>query len=395
MRSDVPVVLIEGTLNHLGVVRSLSIDQMPIYVVATSRNCAAGWSRFCNFVQTPSLKSHALIDTLVALGRRLGHHAVLFPGGDQSVDTVSTYRDEIEPLYRMNLPAAETVRALRDKTLFQNLAEREGFPVPRAVTVAATSELNLLQSLILPLIIKPADKTLAINGLLERVVRAETLEDTEMVVARMLGGVPRVIVQEWIDGPDNDIFFTLFSCDRQSNVIAMFTGRKLVCSPPLIGSTAICVAAPEAAGELQALALEFVSRVQYRGLGSLEFKRDSRTGRFLIIEPTVGRTDWQEEIATLCGVNLPLLTYKVELGQPACMKKEIATSVAWRSSFEHRLPRAATTSGTCMVDGFFRWSDPLPAVYYYVIDRFASRILRRGRNYYRHLRVAQKRKKDA
>src|SRR5690349_7934509 len=170
MRSDVPVVLIEGTLNHLGVVRSLSIDQMPIYVVATSRNCAAGWSRFCNFVQTPSLKSHALIDTLVALGRRLGHHAVLFPGGDQSVDTVSTYRDEIEPLYRMNLPAAETVRALRDKTLFQNLAEREGFPVPRAVTVAATSELKLLQSLMPPLIIKPADKTLAINGLLERVV---------------------------------------------------------------------------------------------------------------------------------------------------------------------------------------------------------------------------------
>jgi D-aspartate ligase len=394
LRSDVPVVLIEGTLNNLGVVRSLSTAQMPIYVVATSRNCAAGWSRFCNFVQTPSLKSPALIDTLVALRRRLGTRAVLFAGGDQSVDTVSTHRNELEPLYRMNLPATEMVSALIDKTLFQNLAEREGFPVPRAVTISATSELQLLQSLIPPLVIKPGDKTLAINGIVERAVRAETLQEAETVVTRMLGGAPTVIVQEWIDGADSDIYFTLFSCDRQSNVIAMFTGRKLVCTPPRVGNTAICVAAPEAAGELQALALEFISRVEYRGLGSLEFKRNNRTGRFLIVEPTVGRTDWQEEIATLCGVNIPLLTYQAELGQPICIKKEIATSVAWRSSFEHRLPRAATTSGIRMVDGFFRWSDPLPAVYYYFIDRFAARILRRGKNYYRRLTMAQKRRED-
>jgi D-aspartate ligase len=198
LRSDVPVVLIEGTLNNLGVVRSLSTAQMPIYVVATSRNCAAGWSRFCNFVQTPSLKSPALIDTLVALRRRLGTRAVLFAGGDQSVDTVSTHRNELEPLYRMNLPATEMVSALIDKTLFQNLAEREGFPVPRAVTISATSELQLLQSLIPPLVIKPGDKTLAINGIVERAVRAETLQEAETVVTRMLGGAPTVIVQEWI-----------------------------------------------------------------------------------------------------------------------------------------------------------------------------------------------------
>ncbi len=38
---------------------------------------------------------------------------------------------------------------------------------------------------------------------------------------------------------------------------------------------------------------------QYEGLGSLEFKWDAQGRRFLIIEPTVGRTDMQEEIPTL------------------------------------------------------------------------------------------------
>ena len=109
--------------------------------------------------------------------------------------------------------------------------------------------------------------------------------------------------------------------------------------------------------------LQFITRVGYRGLGSLEFKRDASTGRFVIIEPTVGRTDWQEELATLCGVNLPLRTYLTELGQPLEPAPEAFPAVAWRQSVGYRARLAA---GTRTVDGYFRWSDPLPGLYYYV-----------------------------
>jgi predicted ATP-grasp superfamily ATP-dependent carboligase len=119
--------------------------------------------------------------------------------------------------------------------------------------------------------------------------------------------------------------------------------------------------------------MQFITRVEYRGLGSLEFKRDRRSGRFVIIEPTVGRTDWQEEIATLCGVNLPLRTYMSEL---ECHSPPIAAAsprLAWRSSVGFRTPLAA---GMRAVDGYFRWSDPLPALYYYVYERWVERIQR-------------------
>ena len=49
----------------------------------------------------------------------------------------------------------------------------------------------------------------------------------------------------------------------------------------------------------------------------MEFKRDARTGEFLMIEPTVGRVDWQEEVATLNGVNIPLAAYLHEIGAEA------------------------------------------------------------------------------
>ena len=48
----------------------------------------------------------------------------------------------------------------------------------------------------------------------------------------------------------------------------------------------------------------------------MEYKRDVRTGRFVMIEPTVGRSDFQEEVATLNGVNIPNAAYCSAVGQP-------------------------------------------------------------------------------
>ena len=45
----------------------------------------------------------------------------------------------------------------------------------------------------------------------------------------------------------------------------------------------------------------FVKRTGFVGMGSIEFKWHAGRRGYLVIEPTVGRTDWQEEIATLCG----------------------------------------------------------------------------------------------
>ncbi len=45
-------------------------------------------------------------------------------------------------------------------------------------------------------------------------------------------------------------------------------------------------------------------------MGSMEYKRDRRDGRFHMIEPTVARTDFQEEVATLNGMNIPLASYR-------------------------------------------------------------------------------------
>jgi D-aspartate ligase len=370
--------VVGGSLNGLGVARSLARGGVPVTVLETTRRCPGAWSRHCRFVRLPSLESEALIDALVGLASGFDGRPVLILTTDESVNAVSAARDRIEPLYRIDLPAAAMVRALADKAEFHALAEREGFAVPRSRTLCGPAELDRLDALAPPIVLKPADKTLVLAGAVERAVRAETLAQARTAAARMLARAPALIAQEWVEGPDTDILFTLFTCDRDGKLIGLFPGRKLVCWPPAVGSTAVCAAAPDVAEELYRHTRQFVERTGYRGIGSLEFKRDSRTGRFLIIEPTVGRTDWQEEIATLCGVNLPLLTYQAALGAAPPPCAAAFAPRAWRAERRFPVPRARLAAGTRVIDGYFRWSDPLPAVYYYGYERLALRAWHRA-----------------
>ena len=383
MDSSIPAVVVGGTLNGLGVIRSLSHGRMPLFVVETTRQMTACWSRYCRFVRAPSLVGAALVDTLLELAARLASRPVLILTSDECVDAISAARGKIESMYRISLPAADMVQVLADKSKFQLFAEREGFRVPRGLSVSNITDCAQIGRLTAPLILKPADKTLVLSGIAERAVRADSIAEAVQTARRMLQQAPRLIVQEWIDGPESEIFFTLFSCDRHGRLLGLFPGRKLLCWPPMVGTTAVCAAAPEAAAELSVLTHRFIERAAYRGLGSLEFKRDARTGEFVIVEPTVGRTDWQEEIATLCGVNLPLLTYRAEVGlsagAPACLEPG---TPAWRASRIFRPPLGSLSRDTRVVDGFWRWSDPLPAVYHYAYERGMHRLWRRaGRGY--------------
>ena len=378
LHREVPAVVVGGTLNALGVVRSLGRARVPVMLLETTWKCPAAWSRHCTYVRVPSLEGEALIEALVRLASELGCQPVLLLTTDESVLAVSAFRDRLESLYRIDLPAAPIVQALADKAEFHALAEREGFATPRGRVLTGKADLDRIAELEPPLVVKPADKTLVLAGVVDRAVRADTLGQARAAAVQMLSRAPSLIVQEWVDGPDTDLFFTLFTCGREGELAGIFPGRKLVCSPPAVGSTAVCVAAPEVAEELCRQTRQFVERVGYRGIGSLEFKRHSRTGRFLIIEPTVGRTDWQEEIATLCGINIPVLAYRTAVGTAMPLARDVAfPRYAWRSDRQFSVPRTTLASLTRVVDGYFRWSDPLPALYYYGGERLAMRVWRR------------------
>lgn len=100
-----------------------------------------------------------------------------------------------------------------------------------------------------------------------------------------------------------------------------------------------------------------------------------------MVEPTIGRTDYQEEVATLNGVNIPLAAYEAELGLPHGRDKVRNPVRIWRDRDADQLSAARANGNkpwkpddARIVDALWRASDPMPA-----IASYANRAVRRIR----------------
>jgi D-aspartate ligase len=367
--TDSPCAVVVGAeLNGLGVVRSLARGGVPTIVVDTTYGRAAMWSRFARPVIVEKLYGRKLVEDLLALQRGLDHRPALLLADEMVVHTVSTHREELERAYQFRLPSPDMVKTLDNKARFHEFAEQHGLPVPRSIAVSRLSDLEKLRDLRFPVIIKPADKRLVYLRQTQRLHILADFKEARELSHSLLQTVGEFVVQEWIEGPVSNILFCLFYRGHDQAHSIFFSGRKIMSHPPRAGSTALCVAAPEVAAELESFTAAFTERCDYRGLGSLEFKWDPARRTFVVIEPTVGRTDWQEEVATLNGVNIPLFAYRDMIGlpngQPACASQPVAWQEAW-----HRWgSRSALKARQPIYDGYWRAGDPMPSLAYYVTE---------------------------
>jgi D-aspartate ligase len=368
--ANTPAVIVEADLCGLGVARSLGQAGVPIYFVDANARRPALRSRYVSGSMVTASSGSGVIDALLELQVKLNCRPMLFARTDEMVRTISKYRDRLAPAFHFRLPDDNCVCSLLHKRSFQQIAERYGFPIPRATAVCKEEDLANLAHMRFPVVIKPGDTKLYYSSCAPRVQTAARREEAEAACRAILPQAPDLIVQEWIAGGESDIYFCLQYRGENGATISSFTGRKLRCWPPLTGTTASATAAPEVEAILEPMTTEFFNKTGCVGFCSMEYKRDPRTGEFFMIEPTVGRVDWQEETATVNGVNIPLAAYRYELGFPLPAAKRPLKPVIWsytpwclrsmaaaRSWSNSRLPHARVKGAS------WRLEDPLPAIF--------------------------------
>jgi predicted ATP-grasp superfamily ATP-dependent carboligase len=365
MINTVPAVVVGAELNGLGVVRSLARGSVRTILVNTTRRRAAMWSRFSRTAVLEQLHGRSLVDGLLAMQKKLSSRPVLVLTDELAVTTVSENRDELLGAYKFHLPPRNIVTMLQNKARFHEFSEQHDLPVPRTIIVKPDTPLAKLSTLPFPVIVKSAERRVSNLGETKHVHFAATLRDAENICQRLLESAGELIVQEWIDGPDSNICFSLFYLGHKPENFKIFVGRKLVSNPARVGNAALCLAAPEVMDALEPLIAKFLDLTEFRGLGRIEFKWDTQQRRYVIIGATVGRTDWQEEIATLSGINLPLAAYRDAVGQPSIPSTAIDRTVAWRESALPGNELPMLSPGMRTYDGYWRLNDPMPALFFY------------------------------
>ena len=386
--ADLDYAVVAGLdLNGLGVVRALASAGVPVVALDTNFSKPTAATRYGLKLRVGAVSGDLFIDELLRLRESFGRSPVLFLTQEASVDTVSALRERISPAYRFTMPPDPVMRDLLDKIHFQRIAERHGFPVPRAVHLRNGGDPGALDQLRYPCVLKPAAKNPEYGRRFLKAYKVGSAVDALRLWEEVRTAADRVTVQEWIEGGDSDVYFCL-QYRTAGGPAASFVGRKLCQSPPLVGGTASCIPAPEYAAELESLTNEFFAASGFSGMGSMEYKRDRRDGRFYMVEPTVGRTDMQEEIASLNGVNIPEAAYRCELGLSVPPAETVNPPRGWRDPIGSSIARGAgakvareLTTGIRVQDAYFRADDPAPffALKLRGVRNKISRIARLGR----------------
>ena len=360
----------------LGIVRSLGRKGITVLGVDSDLNQPGAFTRFCETVHCSDISSHVLIDSLIAVAKGLDVKPVLFLSSDLAVMCISEYREELKKHFRFLLPERDTINTLLNKRDFSLYALRNNLPVPKTVFIGNDQKIKeIADNIEFPCIIKPAFR----NELWEKMDIQKTFkiasQDELIGVYKAISTVQKdVIIQEWIPGKDSEIYFCLLYFDESSKPVAHFEGRKILQWPPECGSTAI--AEDTECQPVLDESIKLFKLLRYKGIGSVEFKRDPRNGRFMIMEPTVGRTNLQSDIATVCGVDIPYIAYCDILGintRGKYAKKVRSTkwiheyNVLQRMRCKNNAYKLKFTEllkilkGNCSY-AFFAWDDPFPFV---------------------------------
>lgn len=378
---DAPAIVVGGGLNALGVVRSLGRAGVPVRVLDTDAHSPAMRSRWGSAQVVPTVEGAPFMAELQRTVASLGQRVVLFLTEEKAVNTVSELRTSLPASALIRLPEHQRLMQLMHKQGFQELAEAMAAPVPRTVRLQSSRDLSLVRALNYPCVLKPSEKNYEYGARFKKAYKVASTEEVDALYREIEPVMADMVVQEWIEGADGDIYFCLQYIGGQGQVVSSFPGRKIRSWPPRIGGTASCTAAWEHAKELGDTTAAFFRKVGFTGMGSMEYKRDARDGLFYMVEPTVGRTDFQEEVATVNGCNLPLAAYCYELGLPLPLVSKAKPQRIWRDAQADRWAReetgeperSETTAGLPMVDAYWRWNDPTPFVDH-LICRFASAI---------------------
>jgi D-aspartate ligase len=309
-----------------------------------------------------------LVAALLALAHSEPDPLVLYPQTDATLLLASRHREELAAAFRFVLADAQLIEQLVDKARFQELAERNGLPVPPAIRVRAERGRPApALDLPFPVIVKPLTRADEWNlaGGDAKALAANDAAEWQAVWQRFQELGTQLLVQRLIPGPETAIESYHAYVDADGVVAGEFTGRKIRTFPPSFGfSTAVeIVDLPDVA----ALGRDALARLGLRGVAKFDFKRDP-DGALHLFEINPRFTLWHYP-AALAGVNIPALVHADLTGEPRPAGRTATRVVSWCSPLtDLRAARAAGMSpvswlrwvrGCQAVSGLSR-DDPLP-----------------------------------
>ena len=390
---QVPVVLLGG----INLARAFGLGGIPVVVMSPDPDEPAFASRYCceRELIAPLDDAASVLASLERVGTRLeerfGMRVPLVWGNDDFLRFAHAHRERRGRHFRLGMGDRELGEALLDKSRFAELARRHSLPVPATLSWSGAGD-NALENFTEPVIVKPQvkfgwEESSLLAGLFDGEAKAAIFADGR--AARAHPAVARyhadLTFQQYIPGDDRQLRCFDGVCDRESRLLAGYTGRKIRTFPPLVGDSSCVELTREPA--LEAVASDIARRIGLRGIFNMDFKQDPRDGRYHLLEVNARYNFWLYAGAKN-GVNLARVMYDWLLRGVVPGPLAYGTSVRWVDlRLDYRAFRSLERSGELglgrwlasiappTIHSVFSWRDPYPWVW--SIGRRIARRMRR------------------
>ena len=365
-------LVIGGEHPGLGVARSLGRRGVPVYII-DDQHCISSFSRYATrVIRVPDLRDEArAVSAVLDVGLRFNlRDWVLFPTRDETVAAFSRHRDELQRFFRVTTPPWEAIKWAWNKKNTYDLANELGIPCPQTFSPRSADELPGLYSR-LPLAIKPAVKENFFYATGDKAWRADTPDQLQRLYTKAAQQInpEHILVQEIIPG-DGRHQLSYCAFVRDGEVHSSLTARRARQHPYEFGRAATYVETVEAPF-IEELAKRFLKAIDFYGLVEIEFKKDSRDGKFKLLDVNA-RTWGFHTLGQVAGVDFPYLLFADQLGRPVS-RVDSHAGIGWLRAltdlpvsisdmFHRRLTWSSYVESlrNTKIESVFAKDDPLP-----------------------------------
>ena len=315
--SDRPPAVVIGTgTTGLAIARALSGHGVPVIGLDDRRTSYTSYSGAWEFLQYDRLYEVEVVEFLSQLASVLPRKPALFCSGDEHVSLLSRHGRSLEDKYFYELPDPDDVEVLMNKHLFSEVATRKGWPIPKTYYCESMDELQrILPDIELPVILKPHIKNRQTRTFSpQKSFRCASREELIASYTLLSQWEREVVIQQWIPGGDDEIYFSFHYFDSDLNELINFEGKKIRQHIPECGSTSCAVGVKTP--RVTDVSRQILTEMKSVGFCSVEYKRDPRTDKLYIMEPTVGRVNLQVGVAIANGVDIVSRAYFHLIGEP-------------------------------------------------------------------------------
>lgn len=369
------VIVTRGAVtNSLGVIRAFGRRGIPVVYLDLGGREALRYSKYI----TMRLKGRSsqeseteFVKILLDFGKQLKGKMMIIPTGDSDVLALSKHKHELEKYYYLPVPAYETVQKLVNKKIFYKLLAKMGIPHPETYFPDSLTDLRKMGlELDYPYLIKPAYPGPFYKEFGRKNLVIHSPRELFQAIDKLRNKNVEVMIQDIIHGNEIYMFYTYFN--RKSEPVAICGYDKIRQSPDDFGYGSFCRSSLRSPPLKECI--RFLKALEYQGFAEPELKKDSRDGKYKLLEINA-RTTTQNRLAAACGVDIEYISYLEAAGQLKRTPLAFRSDVFWIDEFSDlltslkRLRRKEigigeiiTTFKTRKVHSIAAWDDPAPFV---------------------------------